>query len=254
MFENFPLILISGIAVATASGLIGTFLVVRKMTLMSDALSHVALPGIALGIIFNFQPLVGGVVFLFFGILLIWKIENKTKLAIESITGVLFVTTLAVGTLLIPETELLETFFGSVEKTTSFQLILQTIIAVIVIATALKYLKPLTLSSVAPDLAASEKISHAKMQFLLLTLITLTISIGISFVGVLLISALSIVPAATARNLSDNFKLFIRLSVILAIFSLTGGLYISHVWHFDPGIATVLISAFFFVLSLFKKQ
>ena len=116
MAENFLPILGSGILVAAASGLIGSFLVLRKMTLLSDALSHVALPGIALGIILNFQPIVGGLIFLFIAIFTIWGIENKTKLAIESITGVLFVTALAIGALLIPEQEILETFFGDVKN------------------------------------------------------------------------------------------------------------------------------------------
>ncbi|MDI6820835.1 MAG: metal ABC transporter permease [Patescibacteria group bacterium] len=254
MIENFSLILLSGVAVAAASGLVGTFLILRKMTLLSDALSHVALPGIALGVIFNFQPIVGGIAFLFFGILLIWQIENKTKLAIESITGVLFVTTLAIGALIMPETELLEAFFGHIKNTTVFQIVLQTIIALLVIVIALKYIKPLVLTSIAPDLSAAEKISHTKMQFLLLALIAFTISIGISFVGVLLISALLIVPAATARNLSSNFKTFVVLSMILAVVSLCGGLTVSYFWNIDPGVATVLLSAFLFTLSLFKKQ
>lgn len=245
--------LISGIFVAAASGLIGSFLVLRKMTLLSDALSHVALPGIALGIIFKFQPLLGGVALLFLGVLLIWRIENKTKLAIESITGVLFVTALAVGALLIPQTELLETFFGSVENVSLSQIILQTALAILIIFTTLKFLKPLLLSAIAPELAAVSKISQTKMQLLLLVLIALTIAVGISFVGILLTSALAIIPAVTARNLSKNFKTFISSGVILAVLSLTLGLIASRIWNVAPGIATVLTSAVFFVISLFRK-
>src|SRR5512141_1441751 len=93
----FPLILGSGILVAAASGLIGSFLLLRKMTLLSDALSHIALPGIAIGLLLKIEPILGGVTFLFIGILFIWAIEHKTKLAVETITGVLFVTALAAG-------------------------------------------------------------------------------------------------------------------------------------------------------------
>ena len=254
MTENFLPILGSGILVAAASGLIGSFLVLRKMTLLSDALSHVALPGIALGIILKFQPIVGGLIFLFVAIFLIWGIENKTKLAIESITGVLFVTALAIGALLIPEHEILEAFFGDVKSISSFQIILQTIISLFIILITLKYLKPLVISSVAPDLAAADKISPVKMQLLLLSLIALTITIGISFVGILLMSALSIIPAVTARNLSKNFKAFIILSVILSAGSLTLGLFISQIYKINPGIITVIISSGFFFLSLFRKR
>lgn len=254
MNDIFPLTLISGIFVAAASGLVGSFLIVRRMSLMSDALSHVALPGIALGIIFKFAPIWGGLAALFIGIVLIWLIENKTKLATESVTGVLFVTALAVGALLIPEHDLLEAFFGSVEKITPNQIVFQTVIAILIIGLILKYLKPLTLFSIAPDLGTSIKISPLKMQFLLLLAIALTIAIGIGFVGVLLISALSIIPAATARNLANGFNSFIYTSIVLSIFSLTAGLLVGNIYNANPGITTVLISAGLFGLSLLKKK
>lgn len=247
-------ILISGVIVAAASGLIGSFLVLRKMTLLSDALSHIALPGIALGIILHFQPLLGGLLFLIVGAVLIWAIENKTKLAVESITGVLFVAALAIGALLIPEHELLETFFGSVENLTLNQIVAQSFLAVLIIFLTLRYLKPLVLTSIAPDLSVASKISQPKMELLLLFLIALTITIGISFVGVLLMSALSIIPAVTARNLSNNFKGFVAFSVILAVVSLVGGLLAANSYAISPGIATVLISSVFFILSLFKRR
>ncbi len=254
MNDLFILTLISGIFVAAASGLTGSFLILRRMSLMSDALSHVALPGIALGVIFKFAPLWGGLAALFIGVLLIWLIETKTKLATESVTGVMFVTALAVGALLIPEEGLLEAFFGSVEKITLNQLIFQTALAAIIIAVVLKFMKQLTLFSIAPDLGVSIKISPVKMQLLLLVLIALTISIGIGFVGVLLISALSIIPAATARNLVNGFNSFIWVSVILSAVALSGGLLIHYLYGTNSGIATVLVSAAFFVLSLFKKD
>ncbi|HXF44062.1 MAG TPA: metal ABC transporter permease [Candidatus Paceibacterota bacterium] len=254
MTENFLAILFSGIFVAAASGLVGSFLVMRRMALMSDALSHVALPGIALGVIFHFQPLAGGLLFLFLGILLIWSVEKKTSLAIESVTGVLFVTSLAVGALLIPEGELLEAFFGSVENLTTFQIFFQTVISAAIIVIVLSNLKKITLISIAPELAAASRISENSMELLLLALIALTITIGIGFVGVLLISALSIVPAATARNLSGNFKTFLILSVVLAVISLSGGLIGSQFATIGPGILTVLISAGLFVISLLVKR
>ncbi len=254
MNDLFLYTLISGIFVAAASGLVGSFLIVRKMSLMSDALSHVALPGIALGIIFGFSPIWGGLAALFIGIILIWLIENKTRLATESVTGVLFVTALALGALLIPEQDLLEAFFGSVEKITLNQIIFQTVIAIAIIALILRFLKPLTLFSIAPDLSVSLKVSPLKMQLLLLFTIALTISIGIGFVGVLLISALSIVPAATARNLASGFNSFILISVILSIITLASGLLLGNAYGMNPGIATVLISAVFFGLSLFKRR
>ena len=253
MPDIFTLTIISGVLVAAASGLVGSFLILRRMALMSDALSHVALPGIALGVVFHFAPIWGGLVFLFFGVTLIWLVENKTKLATESVTGVMFVTALAVGALMIPEQDLLEAFFGSITKLTVLQIGVQALVAAAIITFILIYKKRLTLFSIAPDLSASLKTSSFKMQFILLALIALTITIGISFVGVLLMSAIVIIPAAAARNMAKSFNGFLAVAVALAILSLTSGLLIGEAYGANPGIMTVLVSAGLFVLSLFWR-
>ncbi len=251
--DIFTLTLISGGFVAAASGLVGSFLILRRMALMSDALSHVALPGIALGVILHFAPIWGGLVFLFIGVALIWLVENKTKLATESVTGVLFVTALAVGALLIPEQDLLEAFFGSVTKLTALQIGLQTVVALGIIVFILAYLKRLTLFAIAPDLSASLKVSSLKMQFILLALIALTISIGIGFVGVLLMSAIVIIPPAAARNIAKSFNGFLITSIVIAVLSLTAGLVVGEAYGLNPGVMTVLVSAGLFVISLFWR-
>lgn len=245
------IVFISGIVVAAASGLIGSLLTLRKMTLLSDALSHVALPGIALGVLFSFAPLWGGVAFLFLGVFLIWLIEARTKLAIESITGVLFVTALAIGALLIPEEELLETFFGNVQSITIEAALIQLFAALIIIGVTLISMKQLTLTSIAPDLAVASKISKTKMEVLLLLLIAGTIAVGISFVGVLLMSSLLIVPAVTAKNIARTFKGFLGFSMGISIVSLSLGLIIGNIYSINPGLTTVLVGSTIFFISLF---
>lgn len=253
-YSLLPYIIGSGILVAAASGLAGSFLLLRKMTLLSDALSHIALPGIAIGILLRVEPILGGVAFLFIGVFFVWAIEHKTKLAAETITGVLFVTALAAGALLIPETDLLETFFGTISNAHPAHLMMQSVIAVMVIAVLLRFLKPLLLSSIAPELAIAEKMPQPMHELLLLGLIALTISIGISFVGILLMSALVIIPPATARNLAKNYHTFLAWSVALSVASLTIGLLADMAWKLGPGTGTVFVGAFLFAISLFKKQ
>ncbi len=253
MMEIF-FIYLAAAFVAIASGLIGSLLILKRMTLIADALAHIALPGIALGVIFHFEPLLGGLIFLLVAVILIWQIENKTKLAFESITGVLFTTALAVGTLLIPETEILETFFGSLEKITLEESLILLSLALIISILYLYFLKPLILISIAPDLSIASKIPYLKIKLLLLFLVALTIAIGIKFVGILLISALSIIPAATARNLAKNFKTFLCLSVIIALISLLSALIFNQFKEINPGIITVIVSAVLFFLSLFFKR
>ncbi len=247
---NLIIILVSAAFVAIASGLVSSFLVLRRMTLVSDALSHVALPGIALGIIFKFQPIIGGLLFLFIGILIIWRLEFQTKLVAESLTGVVFTTALAIGSLMASETDLLEAFFGNISNITLSQMAVQAVLALVVIFIALKYLKRIVLFSIAPDLSYSVGLSNRKIELMLLLILALTMSIGISFVGVLLMSSLLIIPAVTARQLVASFKGFVALSVILALVDLLGGIILSVIFKIQPGVATTLIGSAIFALSL----
>lgn len=246
--------LFSGIAVAAASGAVGSILVVRKMTLLSDALSHVALPGIALGILFHFDPLLSGITVLFLGVLLIWYIETKTNLAIESITGVLFVTALAVGALLIPQEDILEAFFGSVKNMSVLNALIQTGVALGILSLVIGYMKPLALSAIAPDLSTAARVSQSRMELFLLILIAFTIAVGVSFVGVLLMSALLIVPAVTAKNIANSFKGFVGISMALSSLSLAAGLTLSNIYNINPGLTTVLISSCIFFVSLIFRE
>ena len=140
------------------------------------------------------------------------------------------------------------------QNITHAQAIIQAIISIGIIATTLYLLKPLALSSIAPDLATSSRISQSKMEFLLLILIAFTISVGISFVGVLLMSALLIIPAVTAKNLAGSFKWFISLSVLLAVTALLSGLVISKIYPVNPSFAIALVSSAIFFISLAIKK
>ncbi len=244
------IILISGILTAAAAAVIGVFLLIRKMTLVSDSMPHIALPGLAAGIIFNFNPLLGALALLLASAALIWAIENKTRLAVESIVGVLFVTALAVGSLLIPEERVLEAFFGSIENLTAAQAVLQGLAAAAIIGVVARKRKPLLLSSIAPDLARSLKINVKATEFLLLLLIAVTVAIGINFVGILLMSGLLIVPAIAARNFIGNLKNFFIAAVAVAIASVAAGILLAPAFGIAPGILTVLTASAFFLLSL----
>src|SRR5512139_2298969 len=89
-------------------------MVLEKMALVGDALSHVALPGLAIGYLLNFNPFIGGFAFLFVSAVMIWYVQRITKISFEALVGASFTLALAVGILIIPEIELVEALFGSI--------------------------------------------------------------------------------------------------------------------------------------------
>src|SRR5512141_3495729 len=94
-----PEALALSVAMAAAAGLVGCFAVMRRMTLASDAISHVALPGIGIALALHFHPVLGGLAALLLGTVLVWAVEHKTGIPTETVIGVVFSAALAVGSL-----------------------------------------------------------------------------------------------------------------------------------------------------------
>ena len=183
MIETLILSICIGVSVGLSAGYLGSLMVLEKMALVGDALSHVALPGLALGILLNFNPFLGAFAFLFVSAVIIWHLGRVTKLSFETIVGAMFTLALAIGILIIPEPELLEALFGDITKVT----IIETGVAVLVSAVAMllanRIYKRLVLSMISEELAVSKGIPVSKINLLYLLLVSLVVAVGIKIVG-----------------------------------------------------------------------
>jgi len=244
----------AGVLTGAAGATVGNYLLMRKMPLISDSMPHIALPGIALGLIFGFNPVIGAFLFLALAVLIVWYTENTTKLPIDSIVGVLFVTALAVGSVMVSEEELLESFFGNIEKISQNDAIVGIVAASAVLAVALSLKRRFTLASIAPELAESVGVNQKHTELWFLMLVAATVALGINFVGVLLMSALLITPSVAARNFAGgSVKNFFALSVLIGVVSMAGGLTMHTYVGVPAGILVVLISTAIFVVSVGKS-
>jgi len=247
--------IITGVFVGLASGYLGAFMVLRRMALVGDALSHVALPGIALALLFNVNPFLGAFSTLFVGIVFIWFIENKTQLPTESLVGLFFTFALAIGILLTPKTDLLEALFGDISAISKIDAFLAVFLALAVIVVMRFIYKKFTLSTLSPDLASSASINVNRINFIFLFLVSMIVALGIKAVGTLLTGALVIIPAITSRNLTSSLSAYTAGAAILGLVSLLGGIIISAYFHYSPGPVVVILSACLFFLSLaFRKS
>lgn len=243
--------LISGTLVGAAAASVGSFLLLRKLTLVSDSLPHIALPGIALGIIYNFNPILGAFLFLLLAVLIVWLVQFKTRLEVDSIVGVLFVTALAIGSTLVEEEELLESFFGDITSVGQGEGMILGALGLVVLASIVFLRKQLVLHSIAPELEQSLGRSKGYYEIVFLALVALVVAAGIKFVGVLLMSALLIVPAVTSRLVAgESLARYQLLSVILGALSIGSGIYLSGPLDIEAGILTVVIGAVLFAVSL----
>jgi len=248
------LTLITGALVGLAAGYLGSFMVLRRMSLVGDALSHVALPGLALGLIFSFNPFLGAFATLFLAIVLIWLVENKTKLPAETLVGVAFTLSLAIGLLITPQPELLEALFGDISTLGKTEALWGILIALGTIWLVASIARSLVLGTLSEDLARSTGIPTKKVDFLFLLAVALIVAVGIKIVGTLLMGALVIIPAATAKNLAHSLNSYNWMAGILGLVSVLGGIYLATYYHQSPGPLVVLASTALFLLSLAVKK
>ena len=254
MINQFIFSLISGIFIGGVAGYLGSLMLTKRMALVGDALGHVALPGMGLALLFGLDVSFGAFLFLLLGIFLIWLFEIKTSLPMEALVGVVFVASLAIGFLIIPEPELLEALFGDISKV-SFEMALVSAVFSLLIFLMIKRIYPkMILANISEDLAKSEGIKVKKENFIYLLSITAMVALGVKIVGSLLVGALVIIPAATARNLSKNLKEYYLGSVLLGILSCFFGSLLFKLTGIPAGPLIILFSTFFFLISLIFKR
>lgn len=239
---------------AVASGLVGSFALMRRMTLAGDALSHVALPGIGLALLYSYNPILGGAIVLLVGVLIVWKVENLSHLSTEAVIGVLFALSLAIGALTFTEEhELVETLFGGITPVTPYEFILGSLVAAGVIWFIIKKRHALVLSLISKELAKTASISTSRLHLFFLVAFALTVILGMKFLGVLLMGSLIIIPAAAARNVARNLKSMLILSSGTAVVSVLLGILISRIEGFQLGPVIIIIASIIFVCTLFFR-
>jgi ABC-type Mn2+/Zn2+ transport system permease subunit len=260
LFETLIYSLIAGVAVGFAAGYLGSIMVLEKMALVGDAMSHVALPGLALGVLFGFSPLLGGFLFLFVTAIIIWQVGRSTKLSFETIVGTAFTLALAIGILLYGDRldALEEALFGDITRVTSMYALSSVIASVAVIFLTHFIYSNLVLSLISEELAKSKGIKTAAVNLLYLLLVSVIVAIGIQVTGTLLVGFLVVTPAAAARIVSGNLSTYRNLSAVFGAVSAISGILFSTTMNVLPGPLIVISGVAIFAIMLtyrkFKKM
>jgi ABC-type Mn2+/Zn2+ transport system permease subunit len=238
---------------ASAAGLIGCFAVMRRMVLAGDALSHVALPGIGIALALNIHPVFGALATLFFGALLVWALENRARLATETVIGVVFSTALAVGSLLTSGSELLEALLGRSGEISGTEVAFGLLAAAGVVVFVLRSKHALVLSLVSRDLARTAGVDVRRLDLLYLLTFALTVALGLRYLGVLLMGSLIIIPAATAKRLSRNLTTMLTLAALFGASTTIVGVVIANALHREAGPIIVIVSGALFFLAMLRQ-
>jgi ABC-type Mn2+/Zn2+ transport system permease subunit len=246
--------LVLGLAMAAAAGTIGSFAVLRRMTLASDAISHVALPGIGVAVLLRADPLLGGSAALLLGTLLVWAIERKTRIPTEAIIGVVFSTALALGSMLTSGEDLIDALFGSPKSPGGAEIVFGLTAAALVVGFGTLAKDRLVIALVSPDLARTAGIDVARLNLSFLLAFAMAVSLGLRFLGVLLMGSLIIIPAATAKHLARSLFQMRAIAVVLAMFCVGLGSAGASWLRLEKGPATIAVAAVIFFASLALRR
>lgn len=252
--NNLLFLIIIGALVGAASGYLGSFMVIKRMSLVGDALSHVALPGMAIAIGLAINPMIGAFIALTIAVIGIWYLGEHSEIYPEALVGVFFTASLAIGILITPEPELFEALFGNIENVTFVDGVAVAAATVLIFALVKIISKKLLLGVVSEDLAKSSGVDIPKINLIYLFLVGLVVALGVKFVGTLLTGALVIIPAVTAKNLAKSIKGFQVSSIVFGILSVVVGIIASRLFGISSGPAVVLTSISFFVVSYFIRN
>jgi ABC-type Mn2+/Zn2+ transport system permease subunit len=246
--------LIIGVSVGISAGYLGSLMVLEKMALVGDALSHVALPGLALGILYNFNPFFGAFAFLFASAVIIWHVGRVTRLSFETIVGAVFTLALAIGIIMMPSVEALEeALFGNMTTVTSIDAVAAVAISAVAVLLTKMIYKKLVLGMISEELAISKGINIETINLLYLLLVSLVVAVGIRIIGTLLVGFLVVVPAAAAKNVSTDLLKYSLLSASFGTISAVTGVLLSGYLNLPTGPLVVFAGIAVFVATVLAK-
>jgi ABC-type Mn2+/Zn2+ transport system permease subunit len=246
--------LVLPVAAAVAAGLVGSFAVMRRMALASDAMSHVALPGIGLALLFHLNPVLGGVAALVLGALVIWLLEHRTRIPTEAIVGVVFSAALAIGSMLTSGEELLEALFGTTRPPGRIETLVSLGVAALIVGFMLHARHRLLLALVSRDLARTAGVDVARLDLSYLLAFALTVALGLRYLGILLMGSLIIIPAATARHVTRSLDVMLAAAVGIAVAATVTGTLGAPMLHLPGGPLIITVAAGFFVIGVLLRR
>ena len=256
MFDDFFIrALVAGVGIAIVVGPLGCFVIWRRLSYFGDTLSHSALLGVTLA--YSFSLNISLSVFIISAVvaLLLINLQKRTKLAGDSLLGLLAHSTLAIGLVLIGflsyiRFDLMGLLFGDILAVTIEDIALVWVGGFVILGILYFIWKSLFSATVNYDLSAAEGMKPEVSNFIFTLLLAGVIALSIKMIGALLITGLLLIPAATARNISSSPNQMVFLATIVGIISVIAGLFTSLELNTSSGPTIIVVALILFIISL----
>jgi zinc transport system permease protein len=249
--------LIAGIGIALVAGPLGCFVIWRRLSFFGDTLSHSALLGVTLAVSFDINIAFSVFIISSAVALILLKLQKTTNLPGDALLGLLAHSSLAVGLVAIGflsfiRFDIMGLLFGDILSVTKNDLIIIWVGGAIILFVLKLIWKPLFASTVNYELADAEGMRPERVNAIFTILMAAIIAISIKMIGLLLITGMLIIPAAMARNISNNPKQMVLFSIIGGLLSVVIGLFGSLEINSPSGPSIITAGLILFILSLIK--
>ncbi len=255
----FQRALAGGVIVGLIPSLLGVFVVLRRSSFFGDAIAHASLAGVAVGVVTGIPPLLAaGAVAIGIGVVLN-RFERTSRLSIDTILGFILAFFMALGVLILSlrpgyQPDLLSYLFGSILSVSAGSLVTVGAIGLLVVTAILTLRRPLTFATFDADGARVSGIPVDRVLTLYNVLLALVVIASIRVVGVILVSALLVLPAATAKRLAKSVGGMFLLAPIFGVASVLIGLFLSLYWNAPSGPTITLVSGVAFLAVGLVRQ
>jgi ABC-type Mn2+/Zn2+ transport system permease subunit len=242
------------LSAALAAGLVGGFALMRGMSLAGDAVSHIALPGLGVAMLVGVHPLLGGALTLLLGAVLIWRLETQTGLDTQTVVGVVFSASLALGGLITPNEDLIGALFGGFRGLSTLEFFVALLLTGTILLALWRWKDQFVINLFSSEMAAATGLNRSRVDLMFSLIFAMTVLVGLRFLGALLAGALVVIPAAVARQWTSRLSRFLTISALVSIGSVALGMALASNLHLNQGPAVVAVAAGAFALSLALRQ
>ncbi len=251
--------IIAAVLVNIACGIVGAYVVVKKIVFISGGISHAAFGGIGLGYFLGVNPIVTAIPFSLFSAITIGLISKRSKLSEDAAIGIIWAVGMALGIIFISLTpgyapDLFSYLFGNILTIPVFDLYIMLVMDSIIILIVALFFKEFYAISFDEEFSTVIGIPNRILYLVLLCMVALSVVILIRIVGIILIIALLTIPSSICRQFTYNMKKLIISSIVVGIILTVAGLWISYLLDLASGATIIILLAIVFFFSFFIKK
>ncbi|MEY4744212.1 MAG: hypothetical protein RL272_157 [Candidatus Parcubacteria bacterium] len=246
--------LLTGALLAMLLASLGIFVTLRRMAFFSDGIAHASLAGIAIAVLSGFAPLPVALAWAAVIALVIWRLERDTRLPSDTIIGIFFTASMALGVVLMSfsrgyQPELVSYLFGSILAIRTVDVAITAALSAAIMTWLVLSFRQLTYLSLAHESAEVSGVRADVHTAILYVALALATVLGVKVVGIVLVSALLVLPPAASRMLTGSFKEYFSGSILLAELMMLAGLAISFAYDLPSGATIILVGTAVFILA-----